>query len=69
MPQIPNFTDPKWQAAHSNVDLQQAILNGKGPFMPAYKGKLGSISAEQLVAYARQFAQRPGKKPAETKPP
>jgi hypothetical protein len=35
--------------------------------MPGSKGKLGSISVEQIVAYLRQFA--PGAKPGAAKGP
>ena len=62
MPQIPDFADPKWHATRSDAQLSEAILNGKGKFMPAYKGKLGPISANQLVDYVRQFAQSQEKK-------
>ena len=44
----PNFTDPKWQAAHSDKELMNAIENGvKGTAMVSFKGKL---THEQMVA-------------------
>jgi mono/diheme cytochrome c family protein len=57
MPKLPDLTDPKWQASVSNAEIQQAILNGKGP-MPASKGKLGSVRVEEMVAYVRQLARK-----------
>ena len=59
MPKLPDFTDLDWQAAHTNADLEQTILKGKPPFMPAYKGKLGTVGPEQLVAYIRGLANVP----------
>ena len=56
MPKIPDFTDQKWQAAHTSAELEQAVLNGKGTFMPAWKGKLGGFPVGQLVEYVREFA-------------
>jgi len=55
MPELPDFLDAKWQAAHDDAALKQSILNGKGKFMLPMKDKLGSADAEQMVAYVRAF--------------
>jgi quinol-cytochrome oxidoreductase complex cytochrome b subunit/mono/diheme cytochrome c family protein len=55
MPDIPDFTDPKWQTARTNSELAHSILEGKGKFMLAMKDKLGGTDADQMVEYVRKF--------------
>jgi len=55
-PDMPDFTNAPWQAAHTKADLSEAILNGQDA-MPAYKGDLGGLTAGQLVEYLRTFAK------------
>ena len=57
MPLIPNFTDPKWQAAHTDADLQHAMLDGKGPLMLPMKDELelDHIDPKAMVAFVRAF--------------
>jgi quinol-cytochrome oxidoreductase complex cytochrome b subunit len=57
MPEIPDFTDPKWQDSRKAVDLGHSILEGKGKFMLPMKDKLGGSDVEQMVAYVRQFRE------------
>jgi mono/diheme cytochrome c family protein len=63
MPQMPDFTDPKWQAAHTTAEMEQAVLDGKGK-MPGFQGKLGGIPVAKFVVYVRQFAQGKAKQAA-----
>ena len=76
MPEIPDFTNGKWQSSQSDAELMHSILEGKGKFMLPMKSKVGTVGAEQLAAYVREFAhgeqvvpvERPASKlePAET---
>src|SRR5262249_14366747 len=43
----PDFTDAGWQKGRSDAQIADAILNGKGKFMPSFKGKL---SQEEIGA-------------------
>ena len=45
MPDLPDFSDAKWQAARSDAELKQSILNGKGKFMLPMKDKLGAADS------------------------
>lgn len=46
----PNFTDPKWQAAHKNPELIAAVTNGvKGTAMPSWKSAFKPAEIEALV--------------------
>jgi mono/diheme cytochrome c family protein len=55
MPDLPDFTDPKWQGAHGDAELKQSVLDGKGKFMLPMKDKLSQADAEHMVAYVRAF--------------
>jgi quinol-cytochrome oxidoreductase complex cytochrome b subunit/mono/diheme cytochrome c family protein len=69
MPDLPDLTDSKWQTAHSDADLKQSILDGKGKFMLPMKGKLSPTDAEQMVAYVRAFQGGKQLVQVETQPP
>lgn len=46
----PNFTDPKWQAAHKDPELVAAISNGvKGTSMPSWKSQLNPAEINALI--------------------
>lgn len=56
----PNFTDPKWQAAHKDAELEEAITNGKRDEgeMPAFKDQLTKAQIDSLVTcVVRGFGQ------------
>jgi mono/diheme cytochrome c family protein/uncharacterized membrane protein len=55
-PEIPNFTDPAWQARRSDAQLVASILGGKGKEMPPFREKISDDQARGLVAYVRAFA-------------
>jgi quinol-cytochrome oxidoreductase complex cytochrome b subunit/cytochrome c len=65
MPDIPDFTDPKWQSAQKDPELVKSLLDGKGKFMSPMKDKIGVSDAEKLVALVRGF---PKSGPVETAP-
>jgi ubiquinol-cytochrome c reductase cytochrome b subunit len=67
MPDLPNFTDAKWQSSRSDADCKQSILQGKGKFMLPMKDRLSPTDADQLVAYIRAF--RSGKQVVQAEPP
>jgi mono/diheme cytochrome c family protein len=55
MPPIPDFTQRGWQDGVTNPQLTASILDGKGTFMPAFRGRVGDKQAADLVAYIRAF--------------
>ncbi|OAI47698.1 hypothetical protein AYO44_09045 [Planctomycetaceae bacterium SCGC AG-212-F19] len=55
MPDMSDFTDPKWQAARTDAELLHSMLEGKGTFMLPMKDKLSKVDAERMVAYVRAF--------------
>jgi mono/diheme cytochrome c family protein len=54
----PDFTKPEWQNAHTDVQIADAIKNGKGKFMPAFKGKLSDEETGAVVQRIRAFGKK-----------
>jgi mono/diheme cytochrome c family protein len=58
----PDFTDPKWQAAHTDKELMNAIENGvKGTAMVAFKGKLSQQETTAVLRYIRSLGAKKSK--------
>ena len=58
----PDFADPKWQAAHGDKELFDAIENGvKGTAMVAFKGKLDHEQIETVLKYIRSLGNKKNK--------
>jgi mono/diheme cytochrome c family protein len=53
--EIPDFTNPAWQARRSDAQLLASIRDGKGKGMPSFRDKIGNNQARSLVAYIRAF--------------
>ncbi len=52
----PNFTDPKWQAAHQDKELLNAIENGvPGTAMVSFKDKLSQQEIAVVLKYIRSL--------------
>lgn len=52
----PNFTDAKWQAAHPDKELMNAIENGvKGTAMVSFKDKLSQQEMKAVLKYIRSL--------------
>lgn len=52
----PNFTDAKWQAAHPDKELMDAIENGvKGTAMVSFKDKLSHQEMVAVLKYIRSL--------------
>lgn len=56
MPQLPDFTRTVFRDQHSNPQLLVSILDGKGGFMPANRGRLSEAQARDMVSLIRTFA-------------
>lgn len=57
----PDFTDPKWQAAHKDAELIDTITNGvKLTNMPPWKGQIAPAEIDALVnCVIRGFRKSP----------
>src|SRR5665213_2885979 len=48
---MPNFTDPQWQAAHSDAERTLVIRNGVTGRMPPFGTTLSSDEIDALLVY------------------
>jgi mono/diheme cytochrome c family protein len=54
----PDFTKPEWQKAQTDEQIADTIKNGKGKFMPAFKGKLSDEETGAVVQRIRAFGKK-----------
>jgi mono/diheme cytochrome c family protein len=54
----PDFTQPEWQKAHTDEQIADSIKNGKGKFMPSFKGKLSDEETGAVVQRIRVFGKK-----------
>ena len=54
----PDFTDAKYQGSVTDQQILASIRDGKGKFMPGFKGKLTDQQISSLVAQVRAFGKR-----------
>ena len=60
--QTPNFTDPKWQAAHPEKERLDALENGvKGTAMVSFKGKLNEAEMHAVLDYIHSLGSKGSK--------
>ncbi len=57
----PNFTDAKWQSAHTNAAIAKGIREGKET-MPSFKEMLSAAQINALVKHIRGFRPKTAKK-------
>jgi len=77
IPDVPDFTNARWQAVRSDSQLARVILEGRGAVMPPFRGTLSLEEACAMGRYLRTFipgteASRPNysePKKADTKAP
>jgi hypothetical protein len=78
IPDVPNFTNARWQASRTDGQLARAILEGRGAVMPPWRGTLSLEEAWAMARYVRTLVpgtevQRPDfnapEKPASTPQP
>jgi mono/diheme cytochrome c family protein len=58
LPPIPDFTSPAFHKEHSDAQILISILDGKGTFMPANRGRVTEDQAGDLVAFVRAFGPK-----------
>ena len=54
----PDFTKHEWQKSQTDEQIAGAIKNGKGKFMPAFKGKLSDEETGAVVQRIRAFGKK-----------
>jgi mono/diheme cytochrome c family protein len=69
IPDVPNFTDGRWQSSRSDGQLARSILEGRGAVMPPFRGTVSLEESWAMARYLRTFL--PGSetpRPEKTKP-
>ena len=54
----PDFTDAQWQKTHTDAQIVETIKNGKGKYMPPFKGKLSEQEITLVVSRVRWFGKK-----------
>jgi hypothetical protein len=52
IPDVPNFTNARWQASRPDAQIARIIIEGRGAVMPPFRG---AISLEESWAIARHL--------------
>ena len=55
IPDVPNFTNPRWQLSRTNDQASRIILEGRGAVMPPFRGTLSLEEACAMARYLRAF--------------
>jgi mono/diheme cytochrome c family protein len=55
IPDVPDFTNGRWQASRSDGQLVRGTLEGRGACMPAFRGTLTLEEAWAMARYLRTF--------------
>jgi hypothetical protein len=56
MPDVPNFTNLRWQASRSDPQLARIIVEGRGAVMPAFRGTFTLEESWAMARYLRSFS-------------
>src|SRR5262249_28343593 len=55
IPDVPDFTNPRWQASRVDGQLARAIIEGRGSAMPPWRGALSLEEAWAMARHIRTF--------------
>jgi hypothetical protein len=59
MPDVPDFTNARWQASRSDAQLARIILEGRGAVMPPFRGTLTLEESWAMARYLHTFGPSP----------
>jgi mono/diheme cytochrome c family protein len=55
IPNVPDFTDPRWQMSRSDAQIVNIVMEGRGAVMPMFRGTLSLDEAWAMAHYLRTF--------------
>jgi mono/diheme cytochrome c family protein len=55
IPDVPDFTDPRWQASRSDAQIVNILMEGRGAVMPTFRGTLTLEESWAMAHYLRSF--------------
>ncbi|HKX29858.1 MAG TPA: c-type cytochrome [Blastocatellia bacterium] len=53
----PDFTKSEWQTSHTDLEITEAVRDGKGKFMPAFKKRLSDEEISAVVQRVRALGK------------
>ncbi len=63
IPDVPDFSDKRWQLSRTDADIARLTLYGRGACMPAFRGTITLEEAWALARYIRTFSQPAAERP------
>jgi hypothetical protein len=55
IPDVPDFSDPRWQTSRSDAQIVNILMEGRGAVMPTFRGTLALDEAAGMARYLRTF--------------
>jgi mono/diheme cytochrome c family protein len=55
IPDVPDFTDPRWQASRPDAQIVNILAEGRGAVMPTFRGTLTLEEMCAMAHYLRSF--------------
>src|SRR6185312_7556984 len=55
IPDVPDFSDPRWQASRPDPQIVNILMEGRGAVMPSFRGTLSLEEACAMARYLRTF--------------
>ena len=55
IPDVPDFTDPRWQASRTDRQIVNILMEGRGAVMPTFRGTLTLEESWAMSHYLRTF--------------
>jgi hypothetical protein len=55
IPDVPDFTDRRWQASRPDPQIVNILMEGRGAVMPTFRGTLALEEAWVMARYLRTF--------------
>jgi mono/diheme cytochrome c family protein len=57
IPDVPNFTNARWQESRTDAQIARIIIDGRGAVMPPFRRVINIEEAWALAGYIRTYAQ------------
>jgi mono/diheme cytochrome c family protein len=55
IPDVPDFTDPRWQSSRTDWQIVNILTEGRGAVMPTFRGTLALDEMWAMAHYLRTF--------------
>ena len=69
IPDVPDFTNSRWQASRTDAQLSRSIIEGRGACMPPFRGAVTLEESWAMARYLRTFVPGTEVSPPDLKQP